>query len=40
MSNQTILRAFDKLVLNLFNVVVLAGLPLVAVSLFVQPIAG
>lgn len=39
MTNHDIIRTFDKVVLNLFNVIVLGGLPLFAVGMLVQPLA-
>ncbi len=39
MTNHDIIRTFDKIVLNLFNLIVLGGLPIVAVGILAQPFA-
>ena len=39
MTNHDFVRTFDKVVLNLFNLIVLGGLPLFAIGMVVQPFA-
>jgi hypothetical protein len=39
MTSHDIVRTFDKVVSNLFNVIVLGSLPLFAVGMLIQPFA-
>ena len=39
MTNHDILRAFDKVAPNLFNVIVLGSMPLIAIGMLVLPYA-